>query len=121
MPKVRKKLLLWEIHFMSSYYDNDPRMPGIVPVDERFFVLAETYKEAMGKAGPLLDALRAEYKENEVAVNIVSLENLVPARNAENDGRLGYISIKHLREIVLSLECDRKQYRFAVCLMPMEE
>ncbi len=112
-------LIFWEVYFKASYYDNDPRMPGTVPVDRRFYVIADSHAKALKKAEPLLKELREkkEYENKEITVNPVALENLIPTRNSSGDGRLGWHSITPLSEVKLSLEKDRKGFRLAVCLI----
>ncbi len=112
---------LWEVHFMSSYYDNDPRMPGTVPVDKSFYVVASGHDEALEKAEPELKKLRKKYKKDgtTVVANYVALENLVPARNSKNDGRMGYHSTQDFKSIELSLKSDKQKFRLAVCLVPI--
>lgn len=114
---------LWEVHLMSSYYDDDPRMPGTVPIDERLYLIAEDYDEALEKADPTIKALQEKYrktceaKEFEVKASVVSLENLYPGRDSSKDGRMGYHSTVNLKKINLSLEEDLKDYRLAVCIV----
>lgn len=62
--KIAENVSLWMIHFMSSYYDNDARMPGTVPIDERIVVIALSYDDALEKAEPLLKKLRKKHKKN---------------------------------------------------------
>jgi hypothetical protein len=115
-------LLLWEVHFKSSYYDNDPRMPGDVPVDERLFVLAKSHSEAMKKSESWLNELMRKWGENsEVTATVIALENLVPARNSKNDGRMGWISQTPFSPVKLSLDEDKSRFRLAVSLVPIEE
>ncbi|MEI7451981.1 MAG: hypothetical protein WCK37_02110 [Candidatus Falkowbacteria bacterium] len=110
--------LLWCVHFASSYYDDD----GIVPVDERFFVLAKSSDEAKGKVKK--DITKAEKRcdkghEKKIEAVIVTLESLIAARDSSGDGRLGWHSNKALTGISLSCEDDRKKYRLQVCLVPV--
>lgn len=116
MKKVPAGLFLWEIHFMSSYYDGE----STVPVDERFFILAKTYNEAMKKAEPSVARCQKRYKKGEVKTSVISLENLVPTRDSSKDGRLGWISTKALSRVELSLEEDKKHFRIAVCVVSTE-
>lgn len=113
-----QNLLLWEVIFMSSYYDNDPRMPGDVPVTERQFVIAESYDEALEKCQPNLKKLKKQYKKHEIKAAPIPLETLIVARDSSNDGRLGYHSTQGLKTVSLSLEKDNKEYRLVVCLIP---
>ena len=115
-------LSLWEIYYKASYYDNDPSMPGMVPVDIRFFVLAKNQSEALQKTKKSIQKTKKDHhKESEISANVVSLENLIPARNSSNDGRLGWQSNTKLKEIELSLKEDQKRFRLGVCLIPVEE
>lgn len=117
---------LWEAHYKSEYYDGD----GISPVDERMYVLAPNYNEAVNKSKKTLmsriskeySGIREKLKSNEkIEVNFVALENLVAARDSSNDGRIGFYSTQKLKEVQLSLEDDLKKYRLGVCLIPIEE
>lgn len=115
--------MLWCVHFKSSYYDNDPRMPGTVPVDERIYVLAKSQSEAIKKAEPGLGKVRDRVgakAEVEIEATIVTLEGLSPSRNSSNDGRMGYISMSPLSSVELSHPDDQKRYRLGVCLIPVE-
>jgi hypothetical protein len=114
-----EKVTLWEAHFMSSYHDGD----SMVPVSERFYVIADSYKEAEEKATPLLEKLQnnSTYKEKTVSLNVVTLENLIVARDSSNDGRMGWHSTTKLKPITLSLDNDKKQFRLAICLIPIEQ
>ncbi len=112
-------VMLWDVYFKASYYDDDPRMPGTVPVDRRFYVIADSHAKALKKSEPLLKELRGkkEYENKEVTANPVALENLTPARNSSGDGRLGWHCTTPLSEVKLSLEEDREGFRLAVCLI----
>jgi hypothetical protein len=93
-------------------------MPGTVPVDRRLFVLAKNKREALNEADTELQELRKEYPdEQEVVANVVTLENLIPARNSSGDDRMGHISLSRLSEVELSLEADREKYYLGVCLI----
>ena len=80
--------LLWCVHYMSSYYDNDPRMPGEVPISNRIYVLAKSPAEATAKAKPEIEKQR-QWKDNhareEIETTVVSLENLIPGRDTSLD------------------------------------
>ena len=106
-------LLLWEVHFMSSYYDD-----GTVPVDERLFVVAENYDEALEKCKPELKKLKRKYKEYEIKAFPVPMETLIVSRDSSNDGRLGYHSNSKLKPVSLSNKKDNEEYRLVVCLLP---
>ena len=106
-------LLLWEVHFMSSYYDD-----GTVPVDERFFVVSENYDEALEKCKPELKKLKKKYKEHEIKAFPVPMETLIVARDSSNDGRLGYHSNTKLKPVSLSLKKDNEEYRIIISLVP---
>lgn len=118
--KVPVGLMLWNVHFSSSYYDNDARMPGMVPVNERFFVVAKTRDEALAKAEPGLAKLRKEYDgTNKVTASIVTLDELIPARDCSGDGRLGFHPNHPIGEVKIYGD-DTKHFRLAVCLIPVE-
>jgi hypothetical protein len=110
--------LLWLVHFMSHYYDE-----GTVPVDERWFALAKTREEALASCeAKIKKAKKRCSKGADVKIDVytASLEGLIPARDSSNDGRLGYHSNAALRPVELTLEKDKKRYRLAVCLVPIE-
>lgn len=110
--------MLWCVHYASSYWDSDPRAPGTVPVDARVFVVAKSRDEALRKAGPELKAAqkRADAGAGEKVTTIVlPLEELVPARDCGDDGRLGWHSVDRLAPIELCEE-DAKEYELAVVL-----
>ena len=112
-------VFLWQILYQAQYYDDDERMPGNVPVDELFFVLAENREEALRKARPLLKQVRKKYHENvKIEVTIATLEDFIPARNCRNESRLGYFSMSSLESIKLVLKGDKKLFRLGVCLIP---
>ena len=112
-------LMLWEVLYQAHYYDNDPRMPGNVTDDERFFVLAKSQPEAVKKAEPLLKKCkRRDHEDVKVVANVVALENLIPARNSEDDGRMGWHSNQDFSKVELSLKEDKQRFRLGVCLIP---
>lgn len=120
--KTTPNLLLWEVWYSAYYYDDDPRMPGNVPVDKRVFVLAATNADAISKAEPLfMDFRKRWYKDHKVTATVISLENLVAARDCSRDGRLGYRSTNKWAEVALSSEEDKKNFRLGVCLIPLEK
>jgi len=108
-----QNLQLWVVHFMSSYYDD-----GIVPVDERFFVVAENYDQAIEKCKSELKKLKKKYVKNEIKAIPLPMETLVVARDSSGDGRLGWFSNKELSPVSLSLKKDKEEYRIAICLVP---
>lgn len=117
---------VWEVYYASQYYDNDPRMPGTEPVDERFYVLADSIDEALGKSKSLIQKVRKYYgkqvKENEKIVAApISLESLIPSRDSSNDGRMGWISTAYLAKVQLSLPEDQKEYKLVVSLIPKKK
>ena len=115
--------MLWCVHFKSSYYDNDSRMPGTVPVDSRSYVLAKDRDEAIQKADSDIKEARKKSDKGvkeEIEVTIVTLENLVPARDSSHEGRLGWVSNDKLRAVELSNQTDNSRYRLGVCLVPVE-
>jgi hypothetical protein len=114
--------MLWCVHFKSSYYDNDPRMSGTVPIDHRSYVLAKGRDEAISKAEPEITAARKRGDKDvdeEIEATIVTLENLVSARDSSNDGRMGWVSNETLRAVALSRAEDTSRYRLCVCLVPI--
>ncbi len=115
--KIAENVSLWMVHFMSSYYDNDARMPGTVPVDERIFLVAKSYDEALQGAEPILKKLRKKYKENEVKAYPMPTETLIPARDSKNDGRMGWHSTERLQPVILNTGSNQKKYRLAICIV----
>jgi len=115
--------MLWCVYFQSSYYDNDPRMPGIVPIDERFYVLAKDADKAISKVRPQIVKARKRCDkgaEEKIDVTIVAIENLVPARDSSDEGRLGFRSTHPLKPVKLSCKKDIIRYRLGVCLIPIK-
>lgn len=114
-------LQLWLVHFMGSYYDNDPRGSGTEPIDGRYLVIARTRAEALQKAQPMIDAIERNYprmnSKPELIVRPYTLEELVPARNSRHDGRMGYHSMTRVTEVDLTLDEDKQHFRLAVCLI----
>ena len=111
---------LWLVHFKSSYFDNDPRMPGTVPIDKRLVVLAKERDEAIEKVKKEIAKVHKRYGEKDdesIEATIVTIENLIPARDSSDDGRLGYHSTNKLQPIEIYGN-DSKRYRLAVCLIP---
>jgi len=114
--------MLWCVHHKGSYYDDDPRASGTVPVDVRSFVLANGVDDAKKKASSLpsvKDAVKRSDKELVVEANIVIIESLVPARDSSDDGRMGWISNSNLRTVSLS-HPDDAAWKLSVCLVRME-
>lgn len=114
--------MLWCVHHKGSYYDNDARMPGTVPVDVRSFVLAKGVDEAKQKASSLpfvTEKIKRSNKEMEVDATIVTIESLIPARDSSADGRMGWHSIDKLSSIQLS-HPDDSGWKLAVCLVPVK-
>jgi 8-oxo-dGTP diphosphatase len=116
----RQTSLVWEVHYMSEYYDDDPRMPGTVPIDERYYIIADTHEEALSKATKENPKLKKLGKKDQVVARPLPLENLIAARDASRDGRIGWISTTQLSSVQLSLKADRKDYTIGVCLIPVE-
>jgi len=84
--------MLWCVHHKGSYYDNDSRGSGYVPVDERTFVLAKDVDEAKRKASTLPSVIEATKRADgtvEVDAAIVTIESLIPARDSSQDERGG--------------------------------
>ena len=103
-----KGMQVWEVHYMSQYYDDDPRMPSNVPVDNHQYVLAKSYDEAITEALPLIKKFIRSYNQKElkehekIEARPLPLETLVVARDAENDGRLGFHSTQNFTQVTLS-------------------
>ena len=79
-------LMVWEVHYKSQYYDDDSRMPGTVPVDKRFYVLAGSRDEALGKSQDFLKrkvakeyrGVKKEVQEHEqIDVSPIALEKIL--------------------------------------------
>lgn len=128
--RLPEGISVWEVHYKSHYYDDDERCPGNTPVDVRLYVLAGSYDEALSKSKIVLKAriserysrVQEEVQKNEqTVVSQVALENLVAARDASSDGRLGWHSTSQLAEVQLSLEEDLQQYKLGVCLIPVKK
>jgi len=115
--------MLWCVKIESSYYDNDPRMPGTVPIAGRFYVLATSRDEAISKADPSI-AQASERADpgalEKVEATIVTIESLIPARDSSDDGRIGWVSTRNLSPVTLTNPDDAKRYRLGVCLVPIE-
>lgn len=116
--------MLWCVHYKSSYYDDDARMPGVEPVDSHIFVLAKGRDEAISKAeAKIAEARKRKGKDakEEIEATIITIENLVPSRDGSKDGRMGYTSTAKLKPIELSCPEDTKRYRLGVCLIPVNQ
>jgi len=120
-------IMVWEAHYKSNYHDDDPRRPGITPIDERLYIIASSYSEALAKSKPILkkrvyeaySSVKEEVQKHEqIEVSPIALESLVVARDSSNDGRLGWTSTTSLKKVQLSLDKDLKNYRLGVCLIP---
>lgn len=114
--------MLWCVHFKSSYYDNHPRDPGTVPVDRRFYVLANGRDAAIAKTQGLVSETRKAYNDlskEEIDATIVTIESLNAARDCSGDGRLGFYSTSALASVTLSCPEDATRYRLGVCLIPI--
>lgn len=115
--------MLWCVHYKSSYFDNDPRWSGTIPVDSRIYVLAKGRDNAIEKAAAQIEKSRKisdSGAEEQIEATLVTLEDLVAARTSKSDGRLGWISGANLAEVKLSNPEDQKRYRLAVCLVPID-
>ncbi len=111
--------LLWQVHFMSSYYDGEDN----VPVDERYCVLAKSKDEAEKKVEESIAKVAAKCKkgaDQKIETTVVALENLIIARDSSSDGRLGFNSINKLSPVSLYCGEDRKVYRLQACLVPVD-
>jgi hypothetical protein len=114
--------MLWCVHHKGSYFDNDPRGSGNVPIDVRSFVLAQGIDDAKKKAASLPSvkaAIAQSDSELAVVADIVTIESLVPARDSSEDGRMGWTSSSNLRLVNLE-HPDDSAWRLAVCLVPVE-
>ncbi len=101
-----KKPMLWEIRYTSSYRDDGE----IIPVDERIYVLAESYAEALNVAEPSLRKCYERWEGGEVWTNVVALENLVPARCVKPGSW-------ETQKVTL---LPHGHYHLGVCLIPVE-
>lgn len=102
--EVATDVFIWEIHLMGSYYDNDPRMPGTVPVDDRIYVIGKDYDEVLEKAKKKIDKFKKEYKkDSEISVSIIPTQNLIVVRDSKKDGRLGFYSTQNYQKVELSM------------------
>ena len=111
--------MLWRVSYSSSYYDDDERMPGAVPVRAVAFVLARNVEEAERKAEPFFKQARKDAEDKErVDAQIVTIESLIAAE--EREPPRGSFVMNKLRQIELSDPEDAKQYRLGVCLIPLE-
>jgi hypothetical protein len=98
-------------------------MPGTVPVDSRSYVLAKGRDDAISKAKGKIEQARKRSDKGageEIEATIVTLENLVPARNSSGEGRMGWISNDKLRAVELACPEDTSRYRLSVCLVPLK-
>jgi len=121
MAGKEKKPFLFEMHHSFSYFDGDSTERD----NERLYVLGIDREDAIGKFAPLLKKRKNECKrrkgsDERVEYNMVSLENLVVARDQSHDGGPGYYT-QRLTEIRLALETDKNKYRLCVCLIPFNE
>lgn len=115
---------LWLVQLSGSYFDNDPRGPGTNPVDIRIWVIARSHSGALRKADARIQDFKQSYhyvKDFNVVAYPVPLETLKVARDASNDGRMGYFSTSRLSGIELSLPEDQTRFRLAVCLIEHDE
>lgn len=110
---------LWWVQFRGSYYDNDPRMPGDVPVNADIFVLAKTRGEAVQLAQTKIQtAQKNADAPGQVEARPLPLEELIIARSRKHEGpRLGYFPNSLLAEVTADLHSG---YRLAVCLVKEE-
>lgn len=115
--------MLWVVTFRGSYYDDDPRMPGSVPVEGSVYVLARGLAGALTKAEPLLSHLRkqcsASERGNPLEAHIVTIEALVAAAPIEQRPGISVFGHKDLKKITLNDPGDALRYRLAVCLVPV--
>ena len=123
-------LMIWEVHYKSQYFDDDPRMPSVMPVDIRFYVVAGSRDEALSKSKDSLKSkvskkyngvIKEVQDHEQIDVSPIALENLVAARDSSNDGRLGWISNSKFAQVQLSLEEDLGNYKLGVCLIPTKK
>lgn len=116
--------MLWCVHFASSYYDNDSRMPGNVPVDKRLYVLAKSKDDAIAKIGKEIKSARKgcdKAAKEKINVTLVTLEDLLSCRDCSEEGRLGFHSTSKYAGVELSCKEDKARYRLGVCLIPIAE
>lgn len=114
---------LWLVHLTSSYYDNDPRGGGTVPVSARIFVIARTRVEALSKAQPKIDQVKLNRNltsKVEITARPFPLEELVACRSTSQDSGPGYPT-QRVVEVELTLPEDQQHFRLAVCLVDERE
>lgn len=113
--------MLWEVKFYSTEYDNDPRMPGTIDIDRKFYIVADTYKEAVKKSKPLVDPLIKAYPgvDQEVTYNVMPVENMVACKKTPKSDR-GLYS-QWFTEVNLSLPEDSSKWRLEVTLVKCDE
>ena len=112
-------MMLWDVVFSSSYYDNDPRMPGDCSVTEHLYILGTTQKEVLKKAEPLIQPLKEKYPGFEITTNVIAMENLVPAIKKPKSER-GLYS-QNYRQVSLDCEEDRKKYELVVSFREIKD
>lgn len=113
---------LWCIHFASYAKKYDTLVPEIVPVNERLLVVAKDKKEAKKKMKKEIFQLRKQCKGFKALIraSLVNIENLVIVGHYSLDGRMHSISANKLMPAILSCEEDRKKYRLAASLIPLQ-
>ncbi|MBI4450561.1 NUDIX hydrolase [Candidatus Woesearchaeota archaeon] len=117
-PQDWLQQMVWQVYYKSSYYDNDPRMPGDVPIDERYYFVANSRQEALDKAYKLKPKLKRLKGDDEIEVAPIPLDNLAAARYSKDDGRMGWYTTEHWEEVELSSKEDAARYKLGVVLMP---
>ncbi len=113
--------MLWHVHYLSSYYDEDPRMPGDCPVSESWFVLGRSKEEVLEKLKGELKKIRRQRDKQAtetIDATVVTPEELIPARDVSSDrGLHGWSFTQNLAKVQL-FHKDAKRYRLTVCLVP---
>jgi len=118
--------MLWQVHYKGQEYSDGgyggPEFAGWEPVDHRFYVVAGNIDEALRKAQrdhPKI--LKKKLKsDEEIIVSPLPLENLVVARGASEDGRMGWISTRDLEAIELSVKEDKQRYKLGAYLFQVD-
>ena len=124
MPRAGE--MLWRVQYTSSYYDDDPRGGGSVPVGAVAHVLAPSRDAAITKATSL-PAFKKAKKDHDrghdeaLTATVATLEDLLPSEDARaRHTGPGYL-IARLRQVQLDHPDDQEDYRLAVCLVPKEK
>lgn len=107
---------LFEMYHSYTYHDGD----GICLGDSRLYVIAKDREDAIAKFEPSLKAVQAECarrkgSSEKVSYTLVTLENLIVARDSSNDGRMGWHSTTDITQLEL---LDDTNYTLGICIIP---